>query len=223
MSNPAFDLFEEICGELSDQGESVLIDDDFSPVTLQGLKRWSQETATTSAVAKALDFLQKHFEARGSTLPFKYDLATGRVTVLSREYADFVAEAQNQRSKEKESRNFEVASAKCLQGRLTGIIRRVGWPRTTHRKPRELSAYLHKHFGFRAGVLIGNDRDGGLDILWFPPLGSTQFPAIVSVQCKNSLYDRGGWSGVSWPGRTDSASAFLRFSSGNAFALRDLQ
>jgi hypothetical protein len=36
--NPAFELFEEICVELSDQDETVLTDDDFTTVTLQRVK-----------------------------------------------------------------------------------------------------------------------------------------------------------------------------------------
>ncbi len=190
MSNAAFDLFEEICSELRGKTESVLIDSDLSPSTLGSIKKSFQEPATTSAVEKAMDYLREHFENRGSLLPFTYDLATGRVTTVHREYIEFVSDAQDQRSKEKESKNFETGTAKCLVTRLTGTLRRVGWPRTKHKRPHELSFYLHSHFGFREDVLVGNDRDGGFDILWFPPLGAIPFPAIVSLQCKNSLYDR---------------------------------
>jgi len=189
-SNPAFDLFEEICAELSGQEESVLIDDDFSPVTLQSVKGWFRETATTSAVAKALNYLRKHFQARGSVLPFTYDLTTGRVATLNREYIDFVSDAQDQRSFPKKSKDFEVATSKHIARKLTGILRRVGSPRTKHATRHEFAAYLVKEFGFEKRVLVGNDKDGGFDILWFPPLGSFPFRAIVSIQCKNSPYDR---------------------------------
>src|ERR1700731_934060 len=111
-SNPAFDLFEEICAELCGQDETVLTDVDFRPIsaaTLESVKRWFQEAVTTAAVSKALDYLRKHFEARGSTLPFNYDLLTGRVTVLKREYIDFVFNSQQQRSKPKEGQDFESA------------------------------------------------------------------------------------------------------------------
>ncbi len=189
-SNPAFDLFEEICVELRDREESVLIDDDFSPVTLQSVKRWTRETATTSAVAKALDYLRKHFEDRGSVLPFRYDLTTGRVTSLNREYIEFVSDAQDQRSIPRESRDFEVATSEHIARRLSGLLRRVGSPRTKHRTRKEFTAYLVKEFGFEKRVLVGNDQDGGLDILWFPPLGAFPFRAMVSIQCKNSPYNR---------------------------------
>lgn len=189
-SNPTFDLFEEICAELSDQQESVLIDDDFSPATLQSVKQWAKQTATTSAVAKALNYLHKHFEARGSALPFSYDLTTGRVTVLNREFIDFVSDAQSQRSIPKESRGFEVATSKHIATKLTGILRRVGSPRIKHKTREEFAAYLVKEFGFENKVLDKYDKDGGFDILWFPPLGAFPFRAMVSIQCKNSLYNR---------------------------------
>src|SRR5574340_1114397 len=144
MSNPTFDLFEEICAELSFHRESVLIDDDYSPLTLQAIKRWSKETATTSAIAKALDYLGKHFESRGGMLPFKYDLTTGRVTAVHQEYIDFVSNAQDQRSAPGESKDFEVATSKRLATKLTGILRRVGSPRTKHKSRQDFATYLEK-------------------------------------------------------------------------------
>jgi hypothetical protein len=190
-SNPAFDLFEEICAELSGKPETILIDDDFSPAMLEGLRRWAGEAATMAAVAKALDYLHEHFLTRGAILPFEYDLATGHVTTLNGEYVDFVAEAQDKRSRAKESRGFEIATSKHIADKLTGIVRRVGSPRTKHKKRKQFATYLASEFGFRDNVLVGLDKDGGFDILWFPPLGAFPFRAMVSIQCKNSLYDRG--------------------------------
>ncbi|MFZ3199717.1 MAG: hypothetical protein WA175_01055 [Candidatus Acidiferrales bacterium] len=189
-TNPAFELFEEICAELGGQEEAVLIDDGFSPATLQSVKRWFKEPATTTAVTKALDYLRRHFEKRGSVLPFEYDLNTGRVTAVSREFIDFVADAQDKRTGPKESRAFEVAISDQMAKKLTGILRRVGWPRKRHKTGRQFAAYLIEEFGFRKGVLVGRDKDGGFDLLWFPPLGAFPFRAVVSIQCKNSLYDR---------------------------------
>lgn len=189
-SNPAFDLFEEICVELAGREESVLIYDDFSSATLESVARWFRESATSTAIARALDYLREHFAARGSVLPFSYDLANGRVATVNREYIDFVSDARNQRSIAKESRDFEVATAKHIAKRLTGMVRRVGDPRKKHKECKQFAAYLVKEFGFEKGVLVGRDRDGGLDILWFPPLGAFPFRAMVSIQCKNSFYDR---------------------------------
>src|SRR5690348_14959375 len=123
-SNPAFELFEEICGELGDQNEIVLTDADFSVATLDAIKRWFRETVANAAIARALEYLRRHFEGRGSVLPFAYDLLTGRVTVLNRNYIDFVSSAQEQRSIIRQSKDFEVATSTHLASRLTGIVRR---------------------------------------------------------------------------------------------------
>jgi len=189
-SNPAFDLFEEICDELGDKDEAVLTDSDFSAATLQSVQQCFRETAPKSAIAKALNYLEKHFDARGSSLPFNYDLATGIAKVTDRSFVDFVSNAQGQRSSTKESKDFEAATTRHLASRLTGVVRRVGSPRKKHNSAKKLAAYLMSQFSFRKGVLAGPDKDGGLDILWFPPLGAFPFRAIVSIQCKNSLYNR---------------------------------
>jgi len=189
-SNPAFDLFEEICAELSGKLEAFLIDDDFSPTMLERLGKWSGETATVSALTKALKYLEKHFDARGAKLPFSYDLDTGHFVSLDAEYIEFVAEAQDRRSLAKEGRHFELSTSKHIASKLTGIVQRVGSPRKSHKTRAQFAAYLAKEFGFDQDVLVGNDQDGGLDILWFPPLGAFPFRAMVSIQCKNSLYDR---------------------------------
>jgi len=190
MNNPVFELFEEICTDLADKDEPVLIDDDFSPLTVEGVKKWAKEAVTTEALAKALEYLKLHFEVRGSVLPFTYDLATGRVTATNREYIDFVASAQEQRSLSKESEKFEVATSLRLETRLTGLIHRVGSPRKKHKRRKEFAKYLKNEFSFVERVLIGNDKDGGFDILWFPPLGAFPFRAMVSIQCKNAPYNR---------------------------------
>jgi hypothetical protein len=189
-TNPAFDLFEEVCVELSSQDETVLTDGDFTSPTLERVKHWSKETVTHAAMAKALVYLGEHFEARGSALPFSYDLGTGRFTVLNRDYIDFVYNSQEQRTRPKDSKDFEWATSKHLATRLTGIVRRVGAPRKKHKSRKSFAIYLIKEFNFKEGVLVAHDKDGGLDILWFPPLGAFPFRAMVSIQCKNSLYDR---------------------------------
>jgi len=189
-SNPAFDFFEEICAELSGKAEAFLIDDDFSPALLKGLSKWSGQTSTVSALTKALTYLEKHFNARGAILPFSYDLDTGHAVAINRDYIEFVAEAQDRRSLAKDSREFELATSEHIASKLTGIVRRVGSPRRSHRTRAQFAAYLAKEFGFEEDVLVGQDQDGGFDILWFPPLGAFPFRAMVSIQCKNSLYDR---------------------------------
>jgi hypothetical protein len=52
----------------------------------------------------------------------------------------------------------------------------------------QINAYL-RSIGFQGTVLRGKEKDGGLDILWFPPLGAKKYRPIVSIQCKNGLFD----------------------------------
>lgn len=37
-------------------------------------------------------------------------------------------------------------------------------------------------------MLLGKDKDGGLDILWLLPVAAIPHKPIVSVQCKNSAF-----------------------------------
>jgi len=106
--------------ELRGRGETILIANDFSAALVDSLKCSYKEALATSAVAKALDYLRKHFEKRGSALPFQYDLLTGKATALNPEYIDFVSDAQDQRTTPKEAKNFEIATSRHLATRLTG-------------------------------------------------------------------------------------------------------
>jgi hypothetical protein len=190
MSNAAFDLFEDICVELSGQQESFLVDDDYSPLTLQNLKQWAKEPATTTAVAKAIDYLNKHFASKGASLPFGYDPTTARFTALDPKYIDFVDLMRNIRSNPHMSSEFERKVTERLALRTTGVLHRVGWKRTKDKEVKKFNRYLQKNLGFTQKVLLGKEKDGGLDILWAPPIGSFPHRPLVSVQCKNGEYDR---------------------------------
>jgi len=39
--------------------------------------------------------------------------------------------------------------------------------------------------------LLGQEKDGGLDILWELPIGSIPHRPLISVQCKNGEFDLG--------------------------------
>jgi hypothetical protein len=190
MANPTFDIFEQICIELRGKQESVLIQDDFDPATVTELKRYFQEPSNaTTAITKALAYLEKHFQDRGSMLPFNYDLKKGTLQALHNDYIEFVADAKDKRSIQNEAEDFELATSERLQTKLTGLLRRVGHPRKKYRKISEFRSYL-KNFGFEDSAIAGHDKDGGLDILWYPPLGAFPFRGTVSIQCKNTPYDR---------------------------------
>ena len=124
-------------------------------------------------------------------LPFNYDAATGRFTTVDAQYIDFVdMMRQHIRSNPRKSSEFERKVAERLALRTTGVIHRVGWKRTRYQQVNKFNQYLQKQLGFTQKVLLGKEKDGGLDILWAPPIGSFPHRPIVSVQCKNGEYSR---------------------------------
>lgn len=65
---------------------------------------------------------------------------------------------------------------------------RVARPRGQLKRKAEIVGYL-QGLGFDKNCLERYDQDGGLDILWLPPLGAIPLRPVVSVQCKNGYFD----------------------------------
>lgn len=137
---------------------------------------------------KALTALREHFRARGSDLPFTYELSTRSFVVADRPYIEFVAKASKMRGVRKDSRAFEIATANRLSRRGIGGFHRTGWPRLKSKKVTEFNEYLSL-LGFDRRMAFGKEKDGGLDILWMLPLGAVPRRPILSFQCKNGSYD----------------------------------
>lgn len=76
-----------------------------------------------------------------------------------------------------------------MKGKVTGVLHNVGHPRKTLRSAHQFKKYLGG-LGFDNRVILGGERDGGLDILWFPPFGAHPVAAVVSLQCKNGFFSR---------------------------------
>ena len=111
MPTPTFELFEDICNELLLRDEAVLPEDDLlSDDRLRELQDEYHGVGPDVVVAKALTTLKAHFAARGSDLPFNYDLPTRTFTVVDREYIQFVATASSIRGVGRQSRTFEEAT-----------------------------------------------------------------------------------------------------------------
>ncbi len=191
MPIPPFNLFEEICNALDDRKETVLVERDFSPFLREELQGWYREPVERAAVGRALDYLREHFRKRGSRLPFRFDARTNEYRAVDTDYIAYISLASAIHGSGAESKEFELATAKRLTARLTGSIRRVGSPRDKKKKKSEFNKYLHG-LGFKENVLAKGRGvgDAGFDILWLPPLGAIPLRPIVSVQCKNSGYNR---------------------------------
>jgi len=186
--DPAFELFELICQELVSRAEIILPDDEL-PDIVEDLKNKYQETDHLKALKLAVGDLIEHFRARGSRLPFDFDVTTGRFSSTDAEYVNFISVARGSRGVgSADSKDFEIHTLNRLVRRLTGRICRVGWPRDTHKKKAELEAYLCT-LGFEKESLERYSKDGGLDLLWLPPLGAIPIRPLVSIQCKNTYFD----------------------------------
>jgi hypothetical protein len=195
MLTPTFRLFESVCNELAGSASVVITRDDFvvdgpkAPLMDEldlEYKRSDDDGALNDAVA----FLSKHFSSKGASLPFRYDPATARFTALDPKFIDFVDLMRNIRSNPHRSAEFERKVTERLALRTTGTLHRVGWKRTKNSEVKQFNRYLRKNLGFSQKVLLGKEKDGGLDIVWAPPIGTFPHRPLVSVQCKNGEYDR---------------------------------
>jgi hypothetical protein len=186
---PTFQFFEDVCKELAFSDEVVLPEDTFlSEELLRDLQDEYSELAPEAAVPRALKALEEHFKARGSNLPFSYDLPTRSFSATDKPYLSFVSNATGMRGVRNQSRAFELATTHRLAKRGLGGFHRVGWPRSKNGKLKPFNAYL-KTLGFNNKVAFGNEKDGGFDILWLLPLGAIPHRPLISFQCKNGSYD----------------------------------
>lgn len=195
--NPSFELFEAICQELTAGGTTIIPDEGGSPTGRSGvnptlindLKNRYAETVDGKAFERGLAELTEHFQGKGSNLPFDFDAATAEFHPVDNEYIGFITLAANRRGLGgADAKEFEVQIVDRLEKRLTGALHRVGTPRTQHNRKRDFVKYLCG-LGFDADCLEPKDKDGGLDILWLPPLGSSPIRPAISLQCKNSSFN----------------------------------
>lgn len=193
MPAPLFEFFEVVAEELSATDSRVITREDLQPkdkesALLNALKNKMGVSTTEEAIALAVKSLEKHFASKGAKLPFEYDPKIGRFTATDRSFLDFVREMSEIRSIGTRSRDFECRVATWLGKRATGAIHRVGHPRDVKKKSEAFNAHL-RGLGFDRPVLLGKDKDGGFDIIWLLPLGTIPHRPMVSVQCKNGVFN----------------------------------
>jgi hypothetical protein len=189
MPSAIFELFELICRQLGDRDQFVLTERLLPVDLLPELESVTKKPAFEDAMIFSVDALKKHFQNKGSDLPFAFDPQTGTFTRSDAEFVSFVAEAVNIRSSGKQSKGFEKAIGRRLARKLgSGALHNIGWPRGTRTHLAEINSYLEE-LGFEDHTLRGHDKDGGLDILWLPPLGTIPIRPLVSFQCKNARFN----------------------------------
>lgn len=190
MLKSKFELFEIICNELRTRDERIITESAFSPEQLEELKGEYEVPTEQAALREALKDVDAHFTSKGSSTPFKYDLKTGRFWKKDPDYIKFISDARSVRGTGLPAAKwFEIQACDRLSRRLTGGLHLVGFPRKKRRTRVEYLTYLKK-LGFSHDCLEPMDKDGGFDIIWFPPLGAIPINPVVSLQCKNSSFDR---------------------------------
>lgn len=193
MSAPLFEFFELVAEELCDGTPKVITPDAIKTKgkdssLMEDLQSDMNANSPEEAIKLAVISLAKHFRTKGAALPFEYDSLTGSFRPTDTDFLKFVKDMSDIRSSNKRSRNFECRVAERLGLRATGAIHRIGFPRDVKKSKRDFNSHLQT-LGFDRPVLLGRDKDGGLDILWQLPLGSIPHRPFVSVQCKNGKFD----------------------------------
>lgn len=201
MLSSAFELFEFVCTELKGRQNCFITNEDLGSEmeeqtggklddVLDNLRLDYGVAENQAAISAALKALEKHFESRRSQLPFSYQLEIREFTTTDADFVAFIADVSARRSSGgHHAKQFEDATCNRLAKKVTGVLHNVGDPRKRLKSAAQFKRHL-KRLGFDNRVILGPERDGGLDILWFPPFGESPVSPVVSIQCKNALFSR---------------------------------
>jgi hypothetical protein len=190
MTSVLAELFEAICEELNAHSTSTITEEVISEDVVEELANRYKTIEFQPTLDRSLQDLEAHFSAKGSSLPFQYDLRTMQFESRDRDYIEFVVTVNSIRGRPlPDSKTFEEEVCRRLATKLTGELHSIGYERRKKRSVREFGRYLEQ-LGFTQEALDPNANDAGLDILWFPPLGKTPIRPMISFQCKNSSYDK---------------------------------
>ena len=193
MPSPLFELFEVVAEELCAEDSRVITREDLATRNdkaplLDALKRQMNAASSDEAIRLAVERLERHFAERSSCIPFAYDPATGRFTASDPLFLAFVTEIGQMRGLRERARDFECEVARKLSEKASGNFHRVGFPRDHLKTKSQFNNHL-RTLGFGRDVLLGDDKDGGFDILWELPVGALPHRPLVSVQCKNGPFN----------------------------------
>jgi hypothetical protein len=192
MCEAVFELLEIIAEQLVSSSPSVITANSLSNAgqssILQTLQTELQRNTASDAIVAAVAELETHFAGKGASLPFVFVQSTFQFTASDLDFLQFICQMKAIRSLGKHSKAFECSVSERLRLRATGSIHRVGHPRDTKKKQADFNSHL-KTLGFEQSVLLGAEKDGGLDILWQLPLGTNPHRPFVSVQCKNGWFN----------------------------------
>jgi hypothetical protein len=194
MSEAIFEFFEQIAEELDGKkqtffGLDKLEEPSGNPTALMlNLKSDLGVTTDAEIIPAAIEKIHAHFLEKAGIVPFLYDHADGRIYDTNDDFLKFIRNCRELRSLGARAQEFELAVLERLSSRLQGTVHRVGFPREVLKKRDEFNSHLRVNFGFKNPVALGNEKDGGFDLLWQLPLGTPPFVPVVSIQCKNGSY-----------------------------------
>ena len=201
MHSASFELFEFICTELKGRESCFITNEDLGAESdektggrlddlLDNLRVEHGVADNQAALPAALKVLERHFQSRRSKLPFSYDLNIREFRAVDKDFIRFIADVSGRRSAGgRYAKEFENAACIQLKRKVTGMLYNVGAPRTALKSSVQYKKYL-RTLGFDDRVVLGQERDAGLDLLWFPPFGTNPVAPVISLQCKNGLFSR---------------------------------
>jgi hypothetical protein len=177
----SFHIFELMTEEASNRGGEWLFQYDELERAGELQKEFKAKT-TTEAVEKLKPFLDQYFTERNLEPLIEITLSPPKAKIVSTEAARFILASKALRGNSKRGKEFEDLVADQLCQKLRGQVMSVGY-----RQQGGISAFRNelKSLGVDlAGVKYV--KDGGLDVIWLPPLGKKSEIPFASFQCKNT-------------------------------------
>lgn len=178
----SFSAFETMVEEASNRGGEWLFE--YGEIERIGDLQDEFEVANPRDAIKSLKiYIEKYFKERGLIPVVEIGLDPPRAKIVSNDSARFLLDAKKLRGVKREGKEFENLVARQLSGKLTGQIINVGYPRKNNKSAifkqrlKELGVDVKK---------LKHVKDGGLDVIWLPPLGKKSEIPFVNFQCKNT-------------------------------------
>jgi hypothetical protein len=185
--HPAFRVLEKLIDETLSRGTFYFDDKDIGDVEIIELQEEFDVSTAEEAIEECMRYLSEYFDKRCVQNPIDITLRPATAQLINRSDAEFILAVRDLRGKKEKPKckEFENLVARQLEKKLTGRIFNVGDPRVDKRlvKFKELLVEL----GLDTSEMSSRMRDGGLDILWVPPLGADNMTPIVAFQCKNAV------------------------------------
>lgn len=178
---PSFSIFELMTEEATNRGGEWLFE--YDELDRAGELQNEFKIKTLEGAIRALKpFLEQYFAERNIEQVIEITLTPPKVKILSVAGAKFILASKALRGNSKSGKRFEDLVANQLSRKLNGQVMSVGY-----RQRQGVAAFRStlKELGVD---LTGAKylKDGGLDVIWLPPLGKKSEIPFMNFQCKNT-------------------------------------